>query len=125
MALGWGPSGAKDALASTLATYKWVQLHTGPPGPNGVANVAQNNVRQQVAVGAPTSAGAVASIASSGVVTWTNVAASETYTHASLWSAASGGNFGGSGTVLANPVTAGDDFSFPISQVVATLPLAT
>lgn len=125
MALGWGPAAAEDALESTLAVYKWVQLHVGPPGPSGVANVAQNNVRQQVAVAAASSGGGVASIASSGVVSWTNVAASETYTHATLWTAAAVGNFGGSGTVLANPVSAGDDFSFPISQVVAQLPLAT
>lgn len=122
MADGWGPAAANSALDTFIATYPWVQLHIGPPGAAGAGNPAVETTRQQVVMANPAAGGIKASTAT---LDWTNVAGSEQYTHASAWSLAVGGVFGGSGAIVANPVTAGDNFSAPVAQVVAALPLAS
>jgi len=60
------------------------------------------------------------SMASSGTVTWTNVAGSETFTHWSLWDAASSGNCLWSGSLASSAVVVAGD-SFSISLLTLTL----
>lgn len=108
-----------DALANqtnyTAPTALWIQLHTGDPGAAGTANVASNNTRKDItAVFAAASGGAVTSDTA---VTWTNVPASEDYTHYSVWSASSAGTFYWSGTITANAVTTGDTFSLGVADI--------
>jgi hypothetical protein len=53
------------------------------------------------------------------------VAGTEDYTHFSLWSASSAGNFGGSGTITANAVVAGDTFTIPTGSITLSLSVAS
>lgn len=99
----------------------WVQLHTGAPGAAGTSNVAGNSTRKVVTFGA--ASGGVST--SSSDENWTNVSTTETYTHFSLWDASSAGNFLGSGTLTANPVTAGDTFDLAIGSITDTLTVAS
>ena len=107
-----------DALGNAGAfsvTTAYLQLHTGDPGANGTANVAGNATRKAVSFGAAAS-GVIASDAD---IVWSTseVDTSEDYTHWSLFDASSAGNFLGSGTITANPVTSGDTFTLPSGSV--------
>jgi hypothetical protein len=86
---------AEDAVLDALfnntslaiaATY--VQLHTDDPGEDGTANVATETGRQS-ADWDPAAGGAVA-LAND--LEWLAVAGTETYTHLSIWDAATDGN---------------------------------
>lgn len=121
MAEGFSSAEADDAIDALLATYTWVQLHTAAPGAAGTANVATETDRQQATWGAA-SAGAAANTAA---LTWESVAATEDYTHFSVWTAATNGTFGFSGTITANQVTSGDDFTVAIGDLDVTLPVAS
>ena len=108
--------GVSTAVANALADQhdnEWIQLHTGDPGANGTANVASNSTRQQISL-APASGGIANSDA---VVEWTNVPATEVYTHASLWTASTAGTFRRSGTVASGSVNATNVFRFPVGQL--------
>ena len=107
-----------DATAgvSYASAGTYLQLHTGDPGEAGTANVATESSRQPVSF-ASASGG---SMASSGTVTWTNVAGSETFTHWSLWDAASSGNCLWSGSLASSAVVVAGD-SFSISLLTLTL----
>jgi hypothetical protein len=49
---------------------------------------------------------------------WTSVPNAETYTHVSLWSASSGGNFKGSDDLSSSATVAiGDTFQIPIGDL--------
>lgn len=74
------------ALPATL----YMQLHTGDPGTNGTANVAAVGVRKSLGYTAPSGTGPIG-VTNSAQVQWTNVPASETITHVSLWSAITAG----------------------------------
>ncbi len=92
----------------------WVQLHIGSPGAAGTTNTAANTQRQQVTFGT-VAAGAVSN---SVAVTWTGVAATETYTDVSLWSLAVGGTFLGSDQLAApSPVVGGGSFTISIGGI--------
>lgn len=121
MAEGWASAVADDNLDTQLAVYRWIQLHTGAPGAAGTSNVATEATRKQ-ATFAAASAGAATT---TGDLDWTNVAGSEDYTHFTAWSAETDGNFGFSGTVTANPVTAGDDFSIAAGDLDVVQPIAS
>lgn len=120
MATGWTAAAANNALDSLGTTYPWIQMHVGPPGADGTANVAVNSTRQQVTWGSA-SAGVKTNTAG---VSWSNVAGSETYTHCSLWNQAVAGTAGETGTVTAAPVNAGDNFTINAGQITLQLPLA-
>lgn len=93
----------------TAPTNAYLQLHTGDPGETGASNVASENTRKVTAWSAASSG----SISISAEVEWTNVSATETYTHWSLWDASSGGNCLFYGALSASAVmTAGDSFKF-------------
>ena len=123
MADGWGPAAANSALDTFIATYPWVQLHIGAPGAAGTSNPAVETTRQSLAAAMAAASGGTK--LSNVLVSWMNVAGSEQYTHVSAWTLAAGGVFGGSGAAVANPVVAGDNFSVPVTQVIAALPLAS
>jgi hypothetical protein len=67
----------------------FVKLHTGDPGSAGTSNASAETDRQAVTFGAPSAGSMTAS-----AVQWTAWdAGSETISHASLWTASSGGTF--------------------------------
>lgn len=121
MATGLGSAGANTSLDAFIAAYTWVKLHVGDPGAAGTSNPATETTRKQAAF----SAAASGATANTGILTWTNVAGSEDYTHYTIWSTEGGGNFGGSGTVTANAVTAGDTFQVAVGDLDLSFTLAS
>lgn len=121
MATGFGSAGAGTALDALKAAYTWVKLHVGEPGAAGTSNPATETTRKQATWGT-TTAGA---FSNTNALDWTNVAGSEDYTHFSAHSASTAGTFGFSGTVTANPVTAGDNFQIAVGDLDASVPLAS
>ena len=73
---------------SYVAAGTYLQLHTGNPGDGGTASPASESTRKAVSFAAASGG----SMASSGTVEWTNVSDTETVSHWSLWTAASGGD---------------------------------
>ncbi len=114
-----------DALGNatnyTAPTEFWIKLHTGEPGSAGTSNAATETTRKQASFGAAASG----AISNDAALTWTNVAASEDYTHWSAWTASSGGSFLCSGTVTANAVTSTDTFTIPIGDLDMSLSVAS
>jgi hypothetical protein len=129
---GWAPAVANDildalcrndALATLPVSAFWIQLHTADPGAAGTNAVAGNDVRKQATFGNAASAG---SISNTAAITWTSgeVDTSEDYTHWSAWDASTLGNFKCSGTVTANAVTTGDQFTIPVGDLDISLAIA-
>jgi hypothetical protein len=99
---------------SASATY--LKLHTGDPGESGTGNPAAETIRKTVAFGAASGG----SKASTATVEWTLVAATEIYSHWSLWDNSTAGNCLWYGALSANAsVTAGD--TFEITSLTLTL----
>ena len=121
MATSWGPTAANAALDTLLAAYPWIKLHVGAPGAAGTTNPATETTRQQ----ATWSAAAAGAAANSNLLQWTNVAATEDYTHFTAWTASTAGTFGFSGIITSNPVTIGDTFQIAIGDLDVTLTLAS
>lgn len=93
--------------AWTIPSNVYVKLHTGDAGEAGTTNAATEDTRK-VAAWATASSG---SIATSATLEWTNVAATETYSHWSLWDAVTAGNCLWTGALSSSAaVTAGDTF---------------
>lgn len=111
-----------NAANYTAPTAFWIQLHTADPGSAGTTAIAGNATRKQVSFGSAAS-GAIANDAD---VAWTTgeVDTSEDYTHWSAWDASTAGNFLCSGTVTANAVTSGDEFTIPTGDIDLTLSTA-
>lgn len=103
------------AFGSVANVY--MKLHTGDPGDDGTANAATETTRKEVTFAAASGG----TIASDAQVQWTSVAASEDYTHFSLWDASSGGNCLFTGTITANAVTAGDTFTIASGDIDLTI----
>lgn len=115
-----------DALcdnASYTNTDLFIQLHTGDPGAAGTSNVATETTRQEASMGSASSG----SIANDTAITWEDVATGDPddYTHFSAWSQSSGGVCKFTGTVTANAVSDGDDFTFPIGAFTASFTVAS
>ena len=102
----------------------YVQLHTGAPGPNGTANVATESTRESTG-SSPFAVPSGGSTTSNNAVTWTSVAADETYTDVSLWSLATSGVFIASGTITANAVETGDTFTIPAGDITVSIIVAS
>ncbi|HET9666958.1 MAG TPA: hypothetical protein VFP09_09390 [Desertimonas sp.] len=105
---------------SFVVAQAYVKLHLGDPGEDGTGNPAVETTRKSVSFGAAAS-GAVTSDAA---CTWTTVAATETYSHISLWDTVGpgGGNCLWTGPMAApKAVTAGDTFEFPSASIVVSL----
>lgn len=93
--------------AWTAPSAVYLKLHLGDAGEDGTANAASETTRREVVWSAASSG----SISSSSVVEWTNVAASETYTHWSMWDASTAGNCLWTGSLSSSAsVVAGDTF---------------
>ena len=93
--------------AWTIPTNVYVKLHTGDPGEAATSNAATETTRKEASFAAA-SAG---SIATDTTLEWTNVAATETITHWSLWDNLTAGNALWTGALSSSAaVTAGDTF---------------
>ena len=93
--------------AWTIPSNVYVKLHTADAGEAGTTSAATEATRK-VAAWATASSGA---IATSATIEWTNVAATETYSHWSLWDALTSGNCLWTGALSSSAaVTAGDTF---------------
>lgn len=103
--------------AYTMPTGVYVQLHTGDPGEDCVANVSAETTRKLVAHGA--AAGGVAAV--SATVSWDPWAAgSETISHVSYWDAAAAGNPLAKGALAASKaMTNGDAFEYTTASSFA------
>lgn len=110
-----------DPSSLQVATA-YIQLHTDDPGSAGTSNVAGNATRKSVSFGAA-SGGAISNDAA---IEWSTseVDTSEDYTHWSLWTASTNGTFLCSGTITANAVTSGDEFTIPTGDLDLTLSTA-
>ena len=108
-----------DALANqtnyTAPTALWIKLHTGDPGAAGTSNAATETTRKDATAAFAAASGGTCS--SNVALTWTSVAATEDYTHYSVWSASTAGTFYWSGTITANAVTAGDTFTLASGDI--------
>ena len=93
--------------AWTMPTNVYVKLHTGDPGEAATSSAATETTRKQASFAAASSG----SIATDTTLEWTNVAATETITHWSLWDASTAGNALWTGALSSSAaVTAGDTF---------------
>lgn len=121
MAEGIGAAAANSALDTMWTTYPWVKLHVGVTAV-GTTNAATEATRKQITTPAAASGGSKATAAD---LTWTSVAGTEDYTHFSVWTASTAGTFGWSGTITANPVTAGDTFTIASGNLTASFTVAS
>jgi len=113
-----------DALANNTSyavAQVYIKLHTGDPGAAGTANPATETTRKSVSFGAA-SAGAITSDAD---ISWTNISGSQDATHFTAWDNISAGNFLFSGTITANPYTAGDTYTISSGNLSASLTVAS
>jgi hypothetical protein len=129
MATGLSSSVANAILDALCRNTAWtppsalyVKLHVGDPGAAGTANAATETTRKQATFGTAASGGA---ISNTSAITWTGVGGSEDFTHFSAWDASTAGSFQFSGTITANPVTAGDDFSIAVGDLAVSLATAS
>lgn len=98
----------------------FIQLHLGNPGAAGTSNPAANTTRQP----AGTWTGSGGTWHNAAAIAWT-VTAAETYTNMSLWTAATGGTFVGSGTISGGTVTNPSTFTIAIGGATASCPPAS
>lgn len=122
MAEGLSPTAAGQCLTTLKGTYTWAKLHVGAPGAAGTSNPAVETDRVQVTWPASVT---TQTMSNENVMTWTGVGGTEDYTHVSFWSASTGGVFGMSGLITANPVTTGDTFELGVGDVDVTFPVAS
>lgn len=122
MATGFLPAGADVALDALAAAYSWFTLHVGDPGAAGTSNAATETTRKQITWA---DTGVDGATESTNELQWTNVAGTEDYTHCTLRSASTAGTVGASGTVTANPVSAGDTFTIAAGDVDMSVTLAS
>ena len=91
----------------TMPATVYVKLHLGDPGEAATSNAAVEDTRKSAAWASAASG----AIATSATVEWTNVAATESYSHWSLWDDLTAGNALWSGALSTSAaVTAGDTF---------------
>lgn len=121
MAEGWISAAADLVLTNEAKDYTWVKLHIAAPGGAATANPAVETDRVQVTWGTA-SGGAMTTTAAA---EWTSVAGTEDYTHFSVWTLSSAGSPGFTGTVTANPVTAGDTFTIAAGDLDVSIPVAS
>lgn len=113
-----------DALGNNTSyavTTVYVKLHVGDPGANGTSNAATETTRKAVSF----AAASTGSLASDADVTWTNIAGSQDATFFTAWDNVSAGNFLFSGTITANPYTAGDTFTISSGGLTVSLTVAS
>lgn len=135
MATGLAPALAAELLAAaargaalTPPSAWWMQLHTGSPGAAGTSAVAAETARREVTFDAVVTATGTVTVDSTADVLWAAVTApgGQTYTHFTVWSAASSGTLLWSGT-FPTPVavTDGAPLRIPADQLTAVLSTAS
>jgi len=123
MAVGYSTYVADKVLDATFSdvsfavTTAYIQLHVGDPGAAGTDNQALETTRKTLSMEAAISA----ATENDTVIVWTNVTGSETATHFSVWDDPTAGNFLWSGTVLANPYTAGDTLTVGVGDLAISM----
>lgn len=117
MATGIAPGRANASIDATVALGTWIKLHVGDPGSAGTANAATETTRKQATFAAASGGSAV----TTADLTWSAIAGTEDATHFSMWTASSAGTFLWSGTITANPYTAGDTFQILTGQLSLTM----
>jgi len=96
----------------------WVKLHIGDPGEDGTANAATETTRKQASFAAASGGSA----STNADVSWTNVAATETYSHVSMWDASTAGNCLGTGALtVSKAVNVGDTFTIASGSLTVSL----
>lgn len=120
--------GADAFLNGTaLPTTLYVQGHTGDPGTNGTANVATETDR--IAVSSWDAAGAGAAgyrkKSNSALAELLNAAATETWTHVTYWSAASGGTCWFVDDIANLSVAVGDTIRIVVGDATIAIPVWT
>jgi hypothetical protein len=96
----------------------YVKLHTGDPGEDCTSNAATETTRKQASLAAASSGSCV----SDADLTWTNVAATETYSHVSIWDASTSGNALWYGALTASKaVNSGDSFTIASGSLTVSL----
>jgi hypothetical protein len=132
MPVGVATPVANSILALMLNGTAWAgnstlyaQLHTGQPGPLGTANVAGETLRVTCGTVPEFGTPANGACANNNPITWSAVTVSETYTFVTLWTALTGGNFVASGSISAQPVVVGNNFSIPAGGLSVSLPVAS
>ena len=120
-------TGAAALLAGTaMPTTLYLKAHIGNPGDSGLNNAAVETTRKAVTLAAPSVvvAGNYDAL-SSAQVQWLNVAATETWTHLSYWSAASGGTCWFIDDITDTPVVAGQTVSIDVGSAGVRFPFWT
>ena len=93
--------------AWTMPTTVYIKLHTADAGEAATTAAATETTRKS----ASWASAASGSIATSATLEWTNVAATETFTHWSMWDDVTAGNALWTGALSSSAaVTAGDTF---------------
>ena len=113
-----------DALANNTSyavAQVYIKLHTGDPGAAGTANAATETTRKAASFGVAV-AGAINSDAD---ISWTSIAGSQDASHFTAWDNLTVGNFLFSGTITANPYTAGDTYTISSGNLSASLTVAS
>lgn len=118
---GIAAAAANSALDTLWTAYPWVKLHVGATAV-GTANPATETTRKQITSPSSASGG---SKATAGALTWTSVAGSETYTAFSAWVSSTASTCGWTGSITANPVTAGDTFTIASGALTAAFTVAS
>ena len=116
---------AYRGVAYTPPTTYYMKLHTGDPGAAGAGNPAGNTTRKAITFGSVPTGG---NISNTVIVSWTEaeVTTVETYSHFSLWDAATAGTFQESGTFPVPKAVTGDAaFNIPIGDVDITYTVAS
>lgn len=97
----------------------YVKLHLGDPGAAGTSNPAAETTRQAVTFGSAAASGAISNTAQ---VQWTSLAATETISHVSFWTASTAGTFLGSDDLAsAQNVNSGGTLTIAIGDLDLTL----
>lgn len=87
-AVGNALRGGSNGTSLTAPAACYLKWHTGDPSEDCTANAATETTRKEVQFGA--ASGGAISLSNS--PQWTNVAGTETYTHASVWDNLTAGN---------------------------------
>ncbi len=107
--------------SSFAVSTVYIQLHTANPGSAGTSSIALETSRSTASF-ASSSSGQITSDAD---VSWVAITGSETVLFFTAWDASTSGNFLFSGSVTANPYTAGDTFTITSGSLTASLTLAS
>lgn len=97
----------------------YVKLHLGDPGAAGANNAAAETTRQAATFGNAAATGAISNTAQ---VQWTALAATETISHVSFWTAAAAGTFLGSDDLaVSQNVNSGGTLTIAIGDLDLTV----